>query len=357
MKRICLFVFASLIVTLGLALVAQPVAAQEGMEDPTINPTIPFLEQWQSSAHAAFDTEPFRHWDEEDPQEVPTSCAKCHSSDGYRDFLGADGSEAGVVDSPAPVTTVVDCVACHNSVTAVKTSVVMPSGIELTGLGREARCMECHQGRESKVSVDAVIADSGADEDTVSEDLGFRNIHYYAAAATKYGTLAKGGYEYDGHMYDAEFQHVDGYSTCIQCHSPHTLELKVEECAGCHEGVASVEDLRDVRMAGSAMDYNGNGDVEEGIYYEIQGLQEKLLQNIQTYANEVAGTPIAYDANNHPYFLSDTNANGTVDEDELGSSNAYKSWTPRLLKAAYNYQVSIKDPGAYAHGGKYIISC
>ena len=26
-------------------------------------------------------------------------------------------------------------------------------------------------------------------------ELGFINIHYYAAAATKYGTLAQGGYE------------------------------------------------------------------------------------------------------------------------------------------------------------------
>ena len=27
-------------------------------------------------------------------------------------------------------------------------------------------------------------------------------------------------------------------------------------------------------MAGSAVDYNGNGDVDEGIYYELQGLQD-----------------------------------------------------------------------------------
>ena len=33
----------------------------------------------------------------------------------------------------------------------------------------------------------------------------------------------------------------------------------------------------------------------------------------------------------------------------------FDAWTPRLLKAAYNYQTSIKDPGAFAHGGKYII--
>ena len=343
MRRIFVFVLAALIVTLGAAFVAQPIAAQEGMEDPTLNPTIPFLEQWQSSAHAAFDTEAFRHWDGEDPQEVPASCAKCHSSAGYQDFLGADGSEAGVVNSPAPVNTVVDCVACHNSVTASKDSVVMPSGIELTGLGAEARCMECHQGRESKVSVDAAIANAGVEEDAVSEDLGFLNIHYYAAAATQYGTLAQGGYEYEGKTYDASFQHVEGYESCIGCHSSHTLELRIEECAECHEGVAAPEDLRDVRMAGSAVDYDGDGDVEEGIYYEIEGLQEALFQNIQAYAAEVAGSAIAYDAHAYPYFT------------DLDGGGAYKAWTPRLLTAAYNYQVSVKDPGQYAHGGKYII--
>jgi hypothetical protein len=355
MRRNLVFVFACLTAALGLALFAQPVAAQEDIEDPTISPTIPFLEQWQSSAHAAFDTEAFRHWDGDDPAEVPASCAKCHSSAGYQDFLGVDGSEAGVVNSPAPVNTVVDCVACHNSVTAVKDSVVMPSGIELTGLGGEARCMECHQGRESKVSVDAAIANAAVDDDAVSEDLGFRNIHYYAAAATKYGTLAQGGYEYEGNTYDADFQHVEGYETCVGCHSPHTLEVKIEACAECHAGVETVEDLRDVRMAGSEVDYDGDGDVDEGIYYEIAGLQEALFQSLQTYAADVAGAPIAYDSHNYPYFVGDLNGNGEVDEDEVGGGNAYRSWTPRLLRAAYNYQVSVKDPGQYAHGGKYII--
>ena len=45
----------------------------------------------------------------------------------------------------------------------------------------------------------------------------------------------------------------------------------------------------------------------------------------------------------------------TLDEDEINGDNRFASWTPRLLEAAYNYQTSIKDPGAYAHGGKYII--
>jgi hypothetical protein len=62
---------------------------------------VPYQEQWASSAHNAVDTEPFRHWDADDPAEVPTSCAKCHSTDGYQDFLGADGSEVNKVDAGA----------------------------------------------------------------------------------------------------------------------------------------------------------------------------------------------------------------------------------------------------------------
>ena len=111
--------------------------------------------------------------------------------------MGVDGSEVGVVDSPAPIDTVVSCVACHNSATVVMDSVVFPSGVEVAGLGDEARCMQCHQGRASKASVDSAIADAGLDEnpDGTSEDLGFINIHYYPAAATKFGGIVMGGYQ------------------------------------------------------------------------------------------------------------------------------------------------------------------
>lgn len=358
---------ASLVIVFALALVAMtgtveaspaplPAPQEEGADTEPLTATlvIPYLDEWLSSPHADVTSEAFRHWDEEDPAEVPTTCAKCHSTDGMLDFLGADGSEAGTVDNPA-APGVVSCIACHNGVTATKDSVVMPSGIELTNLGNEATCMECHQGRQSKVSVDASITEAGVDDDTVSEDLSFLNIHYYAAAATKYGTLAKGGYEYDGLSYDGNFAHVEGYETCIGCHNSHTLEVKVAECATCHEGVEAAEDFRDVRMEGSLVDYDGDGDLEEGIYYELEGLQTALFAAIQAYASEVAGTAIGYTAAAHPYFFADPNADGEISEDEAIRDNAFASWTPRLLRAAYNYQTSLKDPGAYVHGGKYII--
>ncbi|MBI3158736.1 MAG: hypothetical protein HYZ26_03930 [Chloroflexi bacterium] len=312
---------------------------------------VPFLEAWQSSGHADKEAEAFRHWDEDGS--VEAACARCHSEAGYQDYIGADGTPAGSVEANAPLGSTVTCVTCHNEVTITMTSVVMPSGIELTGLGDEARCMQCHQGRASKVTLDTKFEELGLTEDvdTVSADLRFTNIHYFAAAATKYGTAAQGGYEYPDKTYDGFFAHVDDYRTCINCHNPHTLEVKVEECAACHEDVQNVEDLKNVRMYGSLVDYDGDGDIQEGVYYEMTGLQEALYAAIQTYAADVAGAPIGYDADTYPYFYGDANANGALDEGEEG----YANWTARLAKAAYNYQMSIKDPGAFAHGGKYII--
>ncbi|MDX1415544.1 MAG: cytochrome c3 family protein [Candidatus Promineifilaceae bacterium] len=305
---------------------------------------VPFEEEWASSPHNDSTAEAFIHWDEDG--EIQESCAKCHSTPGFMDFIGADGSEAGVVNAPAALGTTVECAACHNDVTQNMTSVVMPSGIELMGLGDESRCMQCHQGRHSTVSVNAGIEEAGlsdpADADTVSEDLGFSNIHYYAAAATQFGTMAKGGYEYDGKTYDSRFDHVEGFNTCVDCHDSHTLEVQFDDCTQCHEGLNSVEDLATVRMAGSLVDYNGNGDMEEGIEAEIAGLRDMLYEALQAYASEVSGTPIVYDASSHPYFFDD-------------AGERFAAWTPRLAKAAYNYQVSQKDPGNFAHGGKYTI--
>jgi len=77
---------------------------------------IPFWTTWINSGHADANAEAFRHWDD-GPQEISTRCAKCHSTPGHLDFLGADGTEAGTVDNPAPIGTTVNCNVCHNEVT------------------------------------------------------------------------------------------------------------------------------------------------------------------------------------------------------------------------------------------------
>lgn len=320
---------------------------------PDLSTDVPFYALWADSGHADASAEAFRHWDEESPKEVPTSCAKCHSSTGFLDYIGADGSTVNAVDVAAATDTVINCLTCHNEATESLSTVVFPSGAEVNGLGREAVCMNCHQGRTSVVQVDESITKAGAaSEDTVSADLGFTNIHYFAAAVSRYGSEVKGGYEYAGKSYDVFFDHVDGVQACQDCHNPHSLELELNKCVGCHKNVTSLESVRDIRMQSSGVDYDGDGDVKEGIADEIEGMQTLLMSAIQAYGKDIAGTPIVYSATTYPYFMIDANADGKWDD---GDTEKYTSWTPRLVKAAYNYQLSIKDPGAFAHGGKYII--
>jgi len=343
----------------GGAGIPDPITIVKTVEVPVESdaPTIRIreLDLWQASSHADSTAEAFRHWDSSDPIEVPKECAKCHSEYGYLDFLGVDGTEPGVVDRTASVHSVITCNTCHNEGTEHLDSVVMPSGLTVDAIGSEARCVLCHQGRESTVSVDEAILQAGVGDDVVSENISFLNIHYFAAAATKYGTAARGGYEYDGLLYDSYFVHIEGYQGCADCHDAHSLAIQVDECSACHQEVEQVEDMRDVRMPGSLVDYDGDGDMSEGLYYEITGLQDLLFTAIRAYARQVPGQAIGYDANTYPYFFVDSNDDGEVQPGEADITNRYAAWTPRLLKAAYNYQVSVKDPGAFAHGGKYII--
>ena len=342
----------------GVLYFALPVGAQETPPNPVGEPPTflgSFYDDWVGSAHADVMAEAFIHWNEDG--EISERCARCHSTPGYQDFLGADGSVAGTVDAPAPIGTVINCDGCHNDVASHLTSVTFPSGVEVTDLNESARCMVCHQGRSSVNDVNVSIEEAGLTDDMnqVSEELGFINIHYYAAAASLYGSEVHGGYEFDGQGYQMRFRHTEGVESCIDCHDPHTLEIKVDMCSTCHEDVSDQGDLRDIRMQGSFIDYDGDGNIREGIAEEIETLQELLYQAIQTYASEVAGTLIVYDSHSHPYFFIDTNGNGEPDEDEATRANAYNAFTPLLLKATYNYQVSQKDPGNFAHNAKYHI--
>jgi hypothetical protein len=131
--------------------------------------------------------------------------------------------------------------------------------------------------------------------------------------------------------------------------------VQFDECTACHAGLESADDLVNIRTLASLVDYDGDGNMEEGVFYEIQTLQEMLMATMQAYATQVVGTGIAYDSLTHPYFFIDGDGSGVAEEGEAVGDNRFATWTPRLLKAAYNYQVSQKDPGRYAHGGKYIV--
>jgi hypothetical protein len=291
--------------------------------------------------HFAGNTEAFRHWDEDG--EIAGSCSKCHAAEGLAQFLkeGANISN--------PIANGFLCSNCHNGESWPDryevASVKFPSGAEVSLGGKDAEgkfvaddanlCIACHQGRESKVSVDNTI--KAFSDDEVSDKIRFRNIHYFAAGATLFGADVQGAYLYDGKEYRGQNLHASDegkMNKCTDCHDVHALEPKVESCETCHDTTDPYAIRED------ALDYDGDGDTTEGVKAELDGLSEALYAQIQTYA-EANGGAITYDGHAYPYFF---NAGG----------ESYATWTPRLLKAAYNYQYYQKDPGAFAHNSWFV---
>jgi hypothetical protein len=340
-KRLLLFVLGllGLAALIGLYVVSDPPEPVE-----TIS------QKWERSTHAAAGSESFTYWDEDDPPLIPVACAKCHSTYGYRDFLGEDGTAAGVVDQQAETGTTVYCIACHNPSAHAMARVGFPSGAEIDGLGPEAVCMQCHQGLRGTGDVEEATA--GLDDDVVSGDLSFINVHYYIAAATWLGTEARAGYEYPGRSYVGRFEHVPDLQACVECHDPHSQAVVPQVCSPCHVAVAGPVDLRSIRTGDE--DYDGDGNADEGLSGEIETMQEKVYQAMQAYASQVVGTPLLY-TDRFPYFFADTNENGQADSDEINPGNSYPAWTPRLLRAGYNYHFSLQDRGNYAHNGRYVL--
>jgi hypothetical protein len=303
-------------------------------------------EAWLMGPHSDYTSPSFTHWNEDG--EVPRACAACHSETGMLDWLGADDTPALSVEHPGTINTVIGCASCHVSEAVALDSVPFPSGVTVSGLGGSATCTMCHQGRTFTGNVTTATADM--DLDTVSSDLAFINIHYGVAAAVMHGSEVSGGFHYEGQSYAGRFTHVPSANTCIACHEPHTTEVAEESCAACHQGVGNITAIR-TRHG----DFDGDGVTSGGIRDEIEGLHAILYTAIQAYAREVAGTPIGYDVDSFPYFFTDSDGDGTIDAAEAIFPNRYASWTPRLLMAAYNYQVVAKDGGAWVHNPAYAL--
>jgi hypothetical protein len=174
------------------------------------------------------------------------------------------------------------------------------------------------------------------------------NPHYATAAATWLGGYGGAGYHYDGKDYSGRFFHARPMETCVSCHEPHTLEVATETCGTCHEN-NNPDEIRIARYS-----YDGSGNTGQGIRTDISANAVQLMEYIDRYAAEVAGTPMVYNGDRYPYFFTDANGDDVADTAD-GRGLPYASWTPRMLRAAYNWKLVTADPGAHVHNPHYAL--
>ena len=299
---------------------------------------------WARSGHADASALAFSYWN--DAGAIPPACAVCHAGTGFRAFHGLDGGTPGLPQAPVPTGSVVDCQTCHNPGLAALTQIVLPSGRSHPVDPGEASCTTCHQGRASGVSIASML--EGREEDTPDEALTFINPHYATAAATRLGGYGQIGYHYPDKDYSGRFLHARPVASCASCHDPHSLSVAEETCLTCHQ-TGNAGEIRIARVS-----FDGSGDLRKGIAGDIAANSRRLLSMIEEYARTVGQANLVYDGARHPYFFADDNGDGIADQRE-GRPVPYKSWTPRLLKAAYNWKVVGSDAGIHVHNPPYAL--
>ena len=151
---------------------------------------------------------------------------------------------------------------------------------------------------------------------------------------------AAGGYEYVGRNYAGLYTHAAEFRTCVDCHNPHTLAVDAAQCRACHVEATSPEGLRNIRVKRG--DFDADGDAGEGIAGEIETMQERLLLAMRFYAARTRELDNLDYQDRPPYFINE-------------EGEEYATWTPRLLRAAYNYHYTVTGLGAYAHNAPYIL--
>ena len=307
--------------------------------------------------------------------EVEGECARCHSAEGLPVYLtsGDNFYAQDLSDGLA-------CETCHSESRRHKRFVVeavfFPAGGRFSIDPDSNLCLNCHQGRANSTDLEKLL--QGLSQDEVNERLSIPDIHGYPAALTLFGDLAGGAFQYPGKRYAGRNYHVKEFDGCVDCHGGHALEIDEEQCATCHghrasdertkpqhhpsamgcrdcHGMVEVGEIRGHKDYLPLVDYDGDGNRREGLSQEVATMQAALYRAIQTYAGAQIGSPLVFDPRHYPYYFVDLDGDGQPGREEAISENAYRSWTPRLLRAAYNYLLSVKDPGAYAHNGKYIL--
>jgi nitrate/TMAO reductase-like tetraheme cytochrome c subunit len=351
---------------------------------------------WAESAHGGVSNPPFA---DEDFKEN-ASCIRCHTSTGYVNFVNSNWAVPTVTWATAgdKGREVLTCRTCHNndsfsvrSAGAFTAPYAKPA--TYPSVGESNLCIACHSGRANESDINTVTNFANA---------SFKNSHYKAGAGVMYLKVgfqnfttatapASSTYSYgasytmyygsgstpagnvssthrklgttliNGDSHNAAFfvpGTADANGPCVTCHyntsgvtkriaTGHNQLIDVNAaqqlCIKCHAAEVGINKLSTDTVASAA-------NLEEF----LSGQKQYEINAIQIVVDLMLAKNIEYDGAVYPYFfkkgLAHTSANGVKDW-TLGTNN--QAFGKRVMGAAYNLNLLIRDGGSYAHGRTY----
>jgi len=288
--------------------------------------------QWGASGHAATSDAPWTSYD----FKTRSGCVQCHTTTGFIAYSTGKVTAAWG-DASDKTKEVVTCIACHSDITTGTVRTVTPvrpfadDAYLNRNMGNSNVCMDCHSGRNNGNSIEVQV---GVADFT---NLPFVAPHYLAAGGSLHG---KSGYHFPGQTYafyssnshrGIGMFNASGTGTggpCIGCHmssaAPHSYQAAVRDtsgnltaisstvCAGCHASSLDLPTLAaDQAAFANALSVLKAMLADKGFVYSL----------------------------NYPYFNSTNWGSDQVGADAMG--------------AAFNYELLLAEPGAYAHNGAY----
>jgi trimeric autotransporter adhesin len=270
---------------------------------------------------------------------APNDCQRCHTSGGYVLFSNVSSINP-LASAAARYSEPITCNACHNPDFSTRT-VSARTGYynyssALTGKllvsapfpssSTSNICIGCHTGREAGDTIKA-MATATAHKNYSSafwQDVSFVSSHWLTAGGQVFGVT---GYEYPGINYSNTVNHSQVGSglkgPCVTCHMPNKSHTRnpwtsgYDQCVVCHGAGINATFVSD-----KTADFNA----------ALKALGVALTQ--KGFTPNVVGGVLTI-----PYF---TNRNwGNMD---TGPAN---------MGAAFNYNMLMHDPGAFAHNPTY----
>ena len=178
-------------------------------------------------------------------------------------------------------------------------------------------------------------------------DQGLMGAHYLVAASTMLALTAEMVSNMKAKPTLVPSKHAEPVNSCTECHDPHSLHTQkvpnsdANLCSTCHSDVKSYQDYKKISM--SKVDYDGDGTAES-TYEEIEGMRALLIKALAGYSTAKSGATFGFNREAYPYALFDTNADGTLSEEESAFPNQFKGL--HSPHAQSRLQPDVSSPGS-----------